>query len=203
MRILHTIGRTASATPENQLWGEIVTTGLWQRGQDAHVVVSAPTGAAILEAARSAGLGTAPVEASFIGREESVLRAAVRRHGIEVIHAHDDDAGRLAMTCVDMCPVVRTLDADEVARLAEAPETALPFDHVIVGAAAVRDRLVKAALIEREHVTVANGRGDARLERMLEAYERAIVRSLTGRLIPARFVGGPPSLRRLSALAAE
>jgi hypothetical protein len=202
MRILHTIGRTASV-PGSDLEGEIVATALWQRGQDAHVVIAAPRQAPILAAAQAAELGTAPVEASFIGRAEAVLRAAVRRHGIEVIHAHDDAAGRLALTCVDMCPVVRTLDADEAARFAEASENPLPFDHVIVAASAVRDRLVKAALIEREHVTIANGRGDARLERMLDAYERAIVRSLTGRLIPARFVGGPPSLRRLAALAAE
>jgi hypothetical protein len=197
MRILHTIGRTASAALES----EIVATACWQRGQDAQVVVSAPRQASILEAARAADLGVEPVEASFSGREESVLRAAIRRRGIEVIHAHDAAAGHQALSCADLCPVVRTLDADEVARLAEGPP--LPFDHVIVATAAVRDRLVKASLIEREHITIANGRGDARLERMLEAYERAIVRSLTGRLIPARFVGGPPSLRRLAALAAE
>ncbi len=199
MRILHTIGRPMS----DELEREIVAIGLWQRDQDAQVVVSAPRQAAILDAARAAGLGIAPVEASFIGRQETALRAAVRRHGIEVIHAHDDEAGRLALTCVDMCPVVRTLDADETTRLAGSPDHPLPFDHVIVAAAALRDRLVKLGLTEREHVTIANGRGDARLERMLEAYERAIVRSLTGRLIPARFVGGPPSLRRLAALAAE
>jgi hypothetical protein len=199
MRILHTIGRTTAAA----LDGEIVGLATWQRGQDAQVVVTAPRGAAVLDAAQAASLTTAPVEASFVGREEAILRAVVRTHGIEVIHAHDAAAGLRALACVDMCPIVRTLDADEAARLAEQPDTPLPFDHVIVATGATRDRLVKAALIEREHVTVATGKGDARLECLLEAYERAIVRSLTGRLIPARFVGGPPNLRRLAALAAE
>jgi hypothetical protein len=98
--------------------------------------------------------------------------------------------------CADLCPVVRSLD--------EPPaDTASMFDHVIVGTAALRNRLVKAELAEPEHVTVANGAVDARLERVLEAYERAIVRSITGRLIPARFTAGRPELRRLAPVAAE
>src|SRR4051812_4780304 len=84
MRILHTISLAGSAALE----GEIVAIGLWQRGQDAQVVVSAPRQAAILDAARAAGLGIAPVETRFTGRQEAALRAAVRQHGIEVIHAH-------------------------------------------------------------------------------------------------------------------
>ena len=40
------------------------------------------------------------------------------------------------------------------------------------------------------------------MARLLDGYERAIVRSLTGRVIPARFVGGRPELRR-APIAAE
>ncbi len=151
----------------------------------------------IVESARKAGLTIVMVEpdATFAGRQATILRAAVRNHAIEVIHAHDEAASVPALMCADLCPVVRTLD--------QAPADALMFDHVIVGAAALRTRLVKAELIEAEHVTVANGSAEARLERILEAYERAIVRSITGRLIPARFVAGRPELRRLAPIAAE
>jgi hypothetical protein len=197
MRILHTIGRIESGPQADAAEAALLDAARWQLGRGDHVVLAAPPRATISESARSAGLTIVAVEpaSTFAAREATLLRAAVRAHAIEVIHAHDEAASVLALMCADLCPVVRTLD--------QMPADALPFDHVIVGAAALRNRLVKAELIEPEHVTVANGGAEARLERLIDAYERAIVRSLTGRLIPARFVAGPPQLRRLAPLAAE
>jgi hypothetical protein len=193
MRILHTIGRTAPNSTDADLLGTI----RWQLGRGCHVVLSAPRRAAIAERAQAAGLILAPAElaAGFAGREAAILRTAVRNHAIEVIHVHDEAASIPALMCADLCPIVRTLD--------DVPETALPFDHVIVGTASLRNRLLKAELVEPEHVTMMSGAAEARMERVLEAYERAIVRSITGRLIPARFVAGRPELRRLAPLAAE
>jgi len=193
MRILHTIGRTASSATDADLLSVI----RWQIGRGYHVVLSASRRAPITESARAAGLTLAPAEfeSRFAGREAALLRAAVRNHAIEVIHVHDEAAGIPALMCADLCPIVRTLD--------EIPETALPFDHVVVGAADLRNRLLKAELAEPEHVTVASGSAEARMERILEAYEHAIVRSITGRLIPARFIAGRPELRRLTPAAAE
>ena len=193
MRILHTIGRTAACTTDTDL----LSAARWQIGRGCHVVLSAPRLASIAEDAHAAGLTLAPAElgSGFAGRAATILRAAVRNHAIEVIHVHDEAASIPALMCADLCPIVRTLD--------DLPEAALPFDHVIVGATGLRNRLVKAELAEPEHVTVASGAAEARMERILEAYERAIVRSITGRLIPARFVAGRPELRRLTPLAAE
>lgn len=200
MRILHTIGRMEADASD----AEILSAAQWQAAQGFHVVLSTPRDAAIAETAREAGLKVEPaeLESRFNGRGESLLRGPVRRHGIQILHAHDAEAGFLGLVCVDMCPVVRSLSKDEVAALVEAPEAGLPFDHVIVATAALRDRLVKAELIAREHVTVL-GAGEARMQKTLEAYERAVVRALTGRLIPARFVGGAPELPGRASLAAE
>src|SRR5271170_7608502 len=193
MRILHTIGRTTASATDQDLLG----VARWQLGRGFHVVLSASRLASVGADAQAAGLTLAPAElgSGFAGRAAVLLRAAVRNHAIEVIHVHDDAASIPALMCADLCPIVRTLDA--------LPEAALPFDHVIVGAAGLRNRLVKAELVEPEHVTVASGDVETRMERILEAYERAIVRSITGRLIPARFVAGRPELRRPAPLAAE
>lgn len=193
MRILHTIGRI-SATPADS---DVLDIARAQVAGGCHVVLSAAPQAPLAEAARAAGLSLAPaaLETGFAGRAAFALRAAVRSHAIEVIHAHDDAASVLALMCADLCPVIRTLG--------EMPESALAFDHVIVAGAALRNRLVKAELIEPEHVTVASGSAEARHARILAAYERAIVRSLTGRLIPPRFIAGRPDLERLAARAAE
>jgi hypothetical protein len=201
MRILHTIGRVGASGNDDTL----LDVARWQTAQGCHVVVAAPRLAPIAERARSAGLGIEPIEfqARCAGREALFLRAAVRRHGIEVIHAHDEASSLQAVLCADLCPIVRTLDRGETARLTDISETGLGFDHIVVDTAGGRDRLVKAELAAAEHVTVMTGSAETRMTRLLEAYERAIVRSLTGRLIPARFVGGRPELRRLTPLAAE
>src|SRR5271163_1010568 len=193
MRILHTIGRTAANSTDDDLLNAV----RWQVARGCHAVLSASRRAAVAETAQAAGLILAPAElgSGFAGRAATILRAAVRNHAIEVIHVHDEAASIPALMCADLCPIVRTLD--------ELPEAALPFDHVIVGAAGLRNRLVKAEFAEPEHVTVASGDVETRMERILEAYERAIVRSITGRLIPARFVAGRPELRRPAPLAAE
>jgi hypothetical protein len=201
MRILHTIGRADASSDD----AAVLDLARWQATQSCHVVVAAPRRAPIAEAARAAGLKLEAVEvaARCAGREALFLRAAVRRHGIEVIHAHDEASGLLAVLCADLCPIVRTLDHGETTRLIAAGDPGFAFDHVVVDAAATRDRLVKAELAAAEHVTILTGSGEARMARLLEAYQRAIVRSLTGRLIPARFVGGQPELRRLAPIAAE
>lgn len=201
MRILHTIGPAAPAT----LVDAVLSAARWQAGRECQVVLAAPRLDPIAEAARAAQITVTPIELdSRLGaREAAQLRAAVRRHAIEVIHAHDELTSLQALMCADLCPVVRSFDKAGAARLAETAERALPFDHIVVEAVALRDRLVKAELAERAHVTVAAGSLDARMARLLEAYERAIVRSITGRLIPARFVGGQPVLRRVAPLAAE
>ena len=201
MRILHTIGRGSTSAGTDAL----LDLARWQSAQECRVVLAAPRQAPLFEAARTGGLAVEPVdlEARCAGREALFLRAAVRRHGIEVIHAHDEASSLQALLCADLCPIVRTLDKAESTRLAGTNDGALAFDHVAVDSAATRDRLVKAELIAAEHVTVLTGSAEARLTRLLEAYERAIVRSLTGRLIPARFVAGRPELRRVTPLAAE
>jgi hypothetical protein len=193
MRILHTIGGTAPTSADAALLGTL----RWQSERGCHVVLSTSRRAAITEAAQAAGLTLAPaeLESGFAGRAAVILRAAVRNHAIELIHVHDHAASIPALMCADLCPIVRTFD--------DTPEAALPFDHVIVGTAGLRSRLIKAELAEPDHVTVASGTLEARMERILEAYERAIVRSITGRLIPARFVAGRPELRRLAPVAAE
>jgi hypothetical protein len=200
MRILHTIGRLA---PERE--AQILETARWQAANGCQVVLALPGQATIAGPARDAGLKVEAVELAsrFAEREAAYLRAAVRRHCIEVIHVHDEAASLPALLSRDMCPVVRTVDKAEAAKLAETVDMGLPFDHLLVETAGVRDRLVKAERIERAHVTVLTGAPEARMTRLLEAYERAIVRSITGRLIPPRFVGGQPVLRRLAALAAE
>ncbi len=201
MRILHTIGRGGTSAGT----GALLNLARWQAAQDCRVVLAAPRLAPIVETARAAGLTVEPVEleARCAGREALHLRAAVRRHGIEVIHAHDDASSLQALLCADLCPIVRSLDKTEVAHLAGTNDGALAFDHVVVDGAATRDRLVKAELMAGEHVTVLTGAGETRMARLLEAYERAIMRALTGRLIPARFVAGTPELRRLTPIAAE
>ncbi len=201
MRILHTIGRGSTSAGT----GALLTLARWQSAQDCRVVLAAPRLAPIVETARTAGLTVEPVEleARCAGREALYLRAAVRRHGIEVIHAHDEASSLQALLCADLCPIVRSLDKTETARLAGTNDGGLAFDHIVVDSAATRDRLVKAELTAGEHVTVLSGAAEARMARLLEAYERAIVRSLTGRLIPARFVTGRPELRRLTPIAAE
>jgi hypothetical protein len=201
MRILHTIGRVGTSANDDAL----LDVARWQTAQGCHVVVGAPRLAPIAEAARAAGLKIEPIEfqARCAGREALFLRAAVRRHAIEVIHAHDEPSSLQAALCADLCPIVRTLDRSATARLAESVEAAPAFDHLVVDSAGGRDRLVKAELAAAEHVTVMTGSPETRMTRLLEAYERAIVRSLTGRVIPARFVGGRPELRRLAPVAAE
>ena len=201
MRILHTIGRLGTSTNDAAL----LEVARWQAAQGCPVVVAAPRVAPIAEAARAAGLKLEPIEfqARCAGREALFLRAAVRRHGVEVIHAHDEASSLQAVLCADLCPIVRSVDKGETARLIDVSEPGLAFDHIVVDTAATRDRLVKAEFAAAEHVTVMTGSAEARMTRLLEAYERAIVRSLTGRLIPARFVTGRPELRRLTPLAAE
>lgn len=200
MRILHTIGRLGPGALE----AAILEIARWQAAHGCQVVLAVPRGA-LAEAAPTAGLKLEIVELAsrFAEREAALLRAAVRRHAIEVIHVHDEAASLPALLSADMCPVVRSVDKAEAARLADAAEGALPFDHLVVESAGGRDRLVKAELTERAHVTVLTGAPEARMERLLEAYERAVVRSITGRLIPPRFVGGQPALRRVAPLAAE
>ena len=193
MRILHTIGRiTAHASDTDLLEG-----ARWQAGRGCHVVLSLSRRAPAAEAARAAGLTVAPAElgSGFAGRAAIALRAAARDHRIELIHVHDEAARVPALMCADLCPIVCTLEG--------MPEAELPFDHIVVFSAALRTRLIKAELAEPEHITVATGSAEARQERILEAYERATVRSLTGRLIPPRFVTGRPELRRPAPIAAE
>ena len=200
MRILHTIGRLGPDAPE----AAILDIARWQAAQGCQVVLALPPSAALTDADRTAGLKleTVDLASRFAEREVALLRAAVRRHAIEVVHVHDETASLPALMSADMCPVVRSVDKIEAARLVEAAG-GLPFDHLLVETAVLRDRLVKAELTERAHVTVLTGAADARMERLLEAYERAVVRSITGRLIPPRFVGGQPALRRIAPLAAE
>ena len=196
MRILHTIGPVASDA--------LLGTARWQADQKCHVVLATPRAAPLAEAGRAAGLTLEPhsFEARGAGREALYLRAAVRRHNIEVIHAHDEASSLHVVLCADLCPIIRTVDKAEATRLVEAAEGPLAFDHLVVDSAATRDRLVKAELATPEHITVLTGAAEARMARLLDGYERAIVRSLTGRVIPARFVGGRPELRR-APIAAE
>jgi hypothetical protein len=201
MRILHTIGRGGSGAATDAL----LALAQWQAAQGCHVVLATARSAPVAETARAAGLIIEPVEfeARCAGREALFLRAAARRHAIEVIHAHDEASSLQAVLCVDLCPLVRSLDKAEAVRLAEAGDGAPAFDHIVVDSAAGRDRLVKSEIAAPDHVTVLSGAAEARMARVLEAYERAIVRSLTGRLIPPRFTAGRPELRRLAPLAAE
>ena len=197
MRILHTIGPVDSDA--------LLSAARWQVAQKCHVVLATPRAAPLAEAGRAAGLTLEPhgFETRGAGREALYLRTAVRKHNIELIHAHDAVSSLQVALCADLCPIVLTVGAAEAARLIESADGALAFDHLVVDGAPTRDRLVKAGLAMPEHVSVLSGGLEARMTRLLEAYERAIVRSLTGRAIPARFVGGRPELRRLAPVAAE
>ena len=197
MRILHTIGPVDSDA--------LLSAACWQAAQQCHVVLATPRAAPLAEAGPAAGLTLEPLafEARCAGREALALRAAVRRHNIEVIHAHDEASSLHVVLCADLCPIVRTVDKAEAARLIETADGGLVFDHLVVDSTATRDRLVKAELAAPEHVTVLTGSAETRMTRLLDGYERAIVRSLTGRAIPARFVGGRPELRRPAPIAAE
>jgi hypothetical protein len=189
MRILHTIGRTEPA--------DILPTVSWQLDQGCQLLLSA-LGA--LDAAPLPGLTIVRAEPELL-RPSFVLRGLVRQHSIELIHAHDEEAAIEALVCSDLCPIVRSLSAAETAALIAGASHArgLPYDHLLVTSVALREQLVEADLIEREHITVIAGAPGESMAAILDAYERAIVRSLTGRLIPARFVGGRPDLHRLNS----
>src|SRR5438552_723501 len=108
MRILHTIGRTEDAAAT----AELLETARWQAAQGCKVVLATPPlAAADAEAAQAAGivLEVVALGSGFAEREAALLRAAVRRHAIEVIHAHDEAAALPALLSADMCPVVRAV----------------------------------------------------------------------------------------------
>lgn len=208
MRILHTIGRLTSSAID----GDILTTATWQQAEGWHVVLAAPSRTAILERGVAAGLVVEATEMDHQcgGRQALMLRNLVRRHAIEIIHAHDEAGSLQALMCADLCPIVRTLGDDEVARLmastvglpavnldASGVEAGLPYDHLIVESAGSRAGLIEAELVAPEHVSEIAGPTETCRGGLLESYERAIIRAMTGRAIPARFVGGPPDLHRL------
>src|SRR5258708_30636848 len=106
MRILHTIGRLGPG----RLDSAILDRARWQAAHGCQVILAVPRGA-LAEAAPAAGLKLEIVELAsrFAEREAALLRAAVRRHAIEVIHVHDDAASLPALMSGDMFPVVRSI----------------------------------------------------------------------------------------------
>lgn len=153
MRILHTIpgrnwGGMEERTLEQMRW-------LVDHGHD--VWLATPAEGEAFRRARAMGLPVVPFEFDRPWRPSTLaaMRRLVRSRRIEVIDAHVSRDAKVAISCLDLCAVVRSRHVTQP--LTSSAQRRLQWrsgaDWVVAAADCIRDQLIESGLVDPERST--------------------------------------------------